>query len=98
MPVATMAPPVPPGSDGNETQDDFQRLVQHNARGQAQPNPYAFDNGAYAPPMPTSTYSAPAPELGGWYMDQYGNKRFVYHEGGINTGGDNPYVSHPGAT
>ena len=97
MPVATMAPPTSPEANGNEIQDDFQRLLQHNGQNQAQQNPYAFENGSYMPPVPSTTFGAPAPDLGAWYMDQYGNKRFMYHEGGANTGGNPDFVSHPQA-
>ncbi|KAF6221051.1 hypothetical protein HO133_002732 [Letharia lupina] len=84
MSVAAMVkqpPPTPPSVDGRQLQDGFGHLVQHNARGEHQANIYALDNSPYIPSGATSFDNTPEPEIGQWYMDQYGNKSFrLYQE------------------
>ena len=84
MSVAAMAkqhPPTPPSANGRQLQDGFGHLVQHNARGEHQANTYALDNSAYIHSGATSFDTTPEPDLGQWYMDQYGNKSFrIYPE------------------
>lgn len=92
MSVATMAPPTPPEIDGHKLQAGFQQLLQHNSRSQSQPGPYALDNGSYVPSAPTTSYNTPEPEMGAWYLDHYGNKRFMYHDQ-VDLGGEMQYVS-----
>ena len=92
MSVATMAnqhPPTPPEVEGHELQDGFHQLLQHNARSQHQPNGYSIDNASYIPSG--NTYNTPEPELGQWFVDQYGNRSFMYHNQN-NLGGDIQYV------
>ncbi len=91
MPIATMAPPTPPETDGQELQDGFHQLVQHNARSQPQPESYPFDNGSYIP-GPPAPFTTPESEPGAWYMDHLGNRSYLLHGQG-NRGGEMAFVS-----
>lgn len=97
MSVAAMAkqpPPTPPSVDSRQLQDDFGHLVQHNARNEHQANTYAIDNNPYMTSGATSFDGTPEPEIGQWYIDQYGNKSFrVYQEQQNNLGVDMGFVS-----
>ena len=87
-----MAPPTPPGIDGQELHDGFDQLLQHNIRGQPHPEAYAFDSSSYVP-GPPAPFTTPEPEQGGWYVDQFGNKNYLYHDQ-TNLGAEIPFVSH----
>ena len=84
-------PQTPPAIDAGEAQDGFLHgLAQHNAMIEHQPAPYTLDNGSYVHSGTSTTYGTPEP--GQWYMDQYGNRSFAYHDP-PNFGMDMPYVS-----
>ena len=87
-------PPTPPGADGRQLQDGFGHLVQHNARSEHQANTYALDNSPYMPSGVASFDNTPEPEVGQWYMDQYGNKSFHLFQEQNNLGVDMGFVSH----
>jgi hypothetical protein len=82
-------PPTPPEVVGHELQDGFHQLLQHNNRNQQQPYGYSIDNGSYI--TSGNTYNTPEPELGQWFVDQYGNRSFMYHSQN-NPGSDIQYV------
>ncbi|KAL6718011.1 hypothetical protein ACLMJK_004096 [Lecanora helva] len=100
-----MAPPTPPEIDGQGLSDGLHELLQHNTRGQPSQESYSFDNGSYIPGQ-HAPFTTPEPEQGGWYMDQFGNKNYLYHDQ-TNLGGDvqfdgygqpafnHPYHGHP---
>ena len=91
MSVAAMTkqrPPTPPSTNGRQLQDGFGHLVQHNARGEQQANTYALDNGAYIHSGANLFDTTPEPDLGQWYMDQYGNKSFRIYQEPNNLGMD----------
>ena len=88
--MANQHPPAPPEVERHELQDGFHQLLQHNSRSQHQPNGFSIDNGSYMPSA--NTYGTPEPELGQWFVDQYGNRSFMYQtQNGL--GGDMQYVS-----
>lgn len=87
--MANQHPPTPPEVQGRELQDGFHQLLQHNARSQHQPNGYSIDSASYIPSG--NTYNTSEPELGQWFVDQYGNRSFMYHNQN-NLGGDIQYV------
>ena len=89
--MAKQTPPTPPDVDGRELQDGFHQLMQHNTKTQHQANAYAGDSGAYV--TSGSSYNTPEPEAGQWYMDQYGNRTFMYHNQNP-IAGDVQYVSN----
>ena len=68
-------------------------MVQHNARSEHQANAYALDNSLYMPSAATSFDNTPEPEVGQWYMDQYGNKSFHLYREQNNLGVDMGFVS-----
>ena len=84
MSVAAMVkqpPPTPPSAGSRQLQDGFGHLVQHNVRSEDQANTYALDNSAYLPSGASSFDNTPEPEIGQWYVDQYGNKNLgLYQE------------------
>ena len=88
--MAKQTLPTPPDVDGRELQDSFHQLLQHNVKNQYQANAYAGDSGADV--APGSSYNTPEPEAGQWYMDQYGNRAFMYHNQN-HLAGDVQYVS-----
>ena len=95
MSVAAMVrqpPPTPSSGDGRQLQDGFGHLVQHNTRSEHQANPYALDNSAYIPSGATSFENTPEPEIGQWYIDQYGNKSFRLYQEQNNLGVDMGFV------
>lgn len=95
MSVAAMVkqpPPTPPSADGRQLLDGFGHLVQHHVRSEHQANPYALDNSPYMPSGTTSFDNTPEPEIGQWYMDQYGNKSFRLYQEQNNLGVDMSFV------
>ena len=88
MSVAAMVkqpPPTPPSGDGRQLQDGFGHLLQHNEH---QANTYALDTSAYISSGATSFDNTPEPDIGQWYMDQYGNKAFRLYPEQNNLGVD----------
>ena len=75
--MAKQIPPTPPDINGHELQDGFHQIMQHNAKNQQQSHAYTGDNGVYA--ASGNAYNTPEPEAGQWYMDQYGNRTYMYH-------------------
>lgn len=83
MSFGQMAPPTPPDVDGTELHDDFHQLLQHNAGSQPLSGTQLLGNSPYTQSRSTALYNTPEPELEGqWYLDQYGEKRFVYNDHG----------------
>ena len=96
MSVAAMVkqpPPTPPSASGHQLRDGFGHLMQHNARSEHQPNTYTLDNSPYIPSGATSFDNTPEPEIGQWYMDQYGSKSFHLYQGQNSFGADMSFVS-----
>lgn len=96
MSVAAMVkqpPPTPPSADGRQLQDGVGHLVQHNARSEHQANTYALDNSPYMPSGATSFDNTPEPEMGQWYVDQFGNRSFHLYQEQSNLGLDMNFVS-----
>ena len=96
MSVAAMVkqpPPTPPSAGGQQLRDGFGHLLQHNVRNEHQNNTYTLDNSPYIPSGATSFDNTPEPEIGQWYMDQYGNKSFHLYQGQNNFGADMNFVS-----
>ena len=95
MSVAAMVkqpPPTPPSADSHQFQDNFGHLLQHNARSEHQANTYALDNSPYMLSGDTSYDNTPEPEMGQWYMDQYGNRSFHPYQEHNNLGVDMSFV------
>ena len=98
MSVAAMVKqplPTPPSADGRQLQDGFGRLVQHNVRSEQQANAYVLDKSAYIPSGVTSFDNTPEPEIGPWYMDQYGGKLHRTYPEQNNFGVDMSFVCCP---
>ena len=95
MSVAAMVkqpPPTPPSADGRQLQDGFGHIMQDSARSEQQANTYALDNSSYIPSGATSFENTPEPEVGQWYMDQYGNKTFRLYQEQNHLGVDMNFV------
>lgn len=86
-------PPTPPSADGHQLQDSFGHIMQHNARSEHQVDTYALDNSLYMPSGASSFDNTPEPEMGQWYMDQYGNRSFHPYQEQNNLGVDMSFVS-----
>lgn len=84
---------TPPSANGRQLQDGFGHLVQHNTGSEHRTNAYALDSSPYMPSGATSFDNTPEPEIGQWYMDQYGNKSFHLYQGQSNIGVDMTFVS-----
>lgn len=85
-------PPTPPSADGLQLHNAFGPLMQHNARSEHQANTYALDNSAYIASGAASFDNTPEPEIGQWYMDQYGHKTFHPYQEQLNLGMDVSFV------
>lgn len=86
-------PPTPPMADGRQLQDGFGHLLQQNTRTEHQASTYALDNNPYMPSGTTSFDNSPEPDMGQWYVDQFGNKSFHFYQEQNNLSVDMSFVS-----
>ena len=91
--MVKQSPASPPRADSHQLQDAFGHLMQHNTRSEHQANTYAMDNSPYMGSGAASFDTTPEPEIGQWYMDQFGNKAFRLYQDPNNLGVDMSFVS-----